>query len=77
MSEETGEPMQLALEQAWESFRNGSFPLVPCLWIMADQSLMFDMAATRKMEIVDRLDFVQAVDLATKGGAVAIGHVGS
>ena len=27
MSEETGEPMQLALEQAWESFRNGSFPV--------------------------------------------------
>jgi tRNA(adenine34) deaminase len=27
MSEEMGEPMQLALEQAWESFRNGSFPV--------------------------------------------------
>ncbi len=27
MSEEIGEPMQLALEQAWESFRSGSFPV--------------------------------------------------
>jgi diguanylate cyclase len=31
-----------------------------------------DMPATRKMEIVDRLEFVQAVDVATKGDAVAI-----
>ncbi len=30
------------------------------------------MAAMRKMEIVDRLDFVQAVDEATKGEAVAV-----
>lgn len=27
MSEELSKPMQLALEQAWESFRNGSFPV--------------------------------------------------
>ena len=27
MSGELGEPMQLALDQAWESFRNGSFPV--------------------------------------------------
>jgi tRNA(Arg) A34 adenosine deaminase TadA len=27
MSEEVSKPMQLALEQAWESFRNGSFPV--------------------------------------------------
>ena len=38
MSEEIGEPMQLALEQAWESFRNGSFPVGTVL-LMADQSL--------------------------------------
>lgn len=40
--------------------------------VLLRRSKEFDMAATRKMEIVDRQDFVQAVDLATKGGAVAI-----